>query len=385
MLNSQLTRRGLLKTGGALVVSFALAPAWAIRAAGQSAPWGDTYLGKPLSPDTVDSFLVIHADGSVTLFSGKVDLGTGARAALRQMAAEELDIPIDRITLIEGDTALTPDQGPTAGSTGVSRGGVQIRQAAATARQALLDLASKRLGQPVSALEVVDGAIRPKSGGGEVRYGELVGGQHLNLGVDQKAPRKDPASYRIVGKPVPRPDVPAKVTGRHIYVHDFTLPGMLHGRVIRPPAIGAKLVSVDDSSIASLPGARVVRIANFLGVCVESEWEAIRAGRQPRAIWSPAATLPDQARLFEAVRATPVVRDETIGEHGDAAAALARASRTISATYQWPIQTHGSMGPSCAVAEVTPDQATVWTASQATYKYRPAFPACWASRPTESA
>ncbi len=373
MGSSQLTRRGLLKAGGALLVSFALAPELISRAAGQTATSADTYLGKPLSLDAVDSFLAIHSDGSVTLFSGKVDLGTGARAALRQMAAEELDIPMDRISMIEGDTALTPDQGPTAGSAGVSRGGVQIRQAAATARQALLGLASQRLGQSVTALEVIDGIVRPKGEGTGVAYAELIGDRRLSLNVDRKAPLKDPARYRLVGKPIRRPDVPAKVTGRHIYVHDFTLPGMLHGRVIRPPAIGAKLLSVDESSIASIRGARVVRIANFLGVCAEGEWDANRAARQLKATWSPAETLPDHAKLYEVIRTTPILKEETIAARGDAGAALAKGSRTISATYQWPIQTHGSMGPSCAVADVRPDRATIWTASQATHKFQPAF------------
>src|SRR5574337_1140510 len=182
------------------------------------------------------------------------------------MAAEELDVPLERITMIEGDTALTPDQGPTAGSQGVARGGMQIRRAAATARQALLVQASHRLGRPVTDLEVVDGTVRPKGGGAGISYADLVGDQRLNLTVDQKAPLRDPARFRIIGQSVRRPDVPAKVTGRHVFVHDISLPGMVHGRVTRPPALGATLLSVDESSIASIPGARVVRIGNFLGV-----------------------------------------------------------------------------------------------------------------------
>ncbi|HWT78733.1 MAG TPA: molybdopterin cofactor-binding domain-containing protein, partial [Candidatus Methylomirabilis sp.] len=372
MIGNHMTRRTFLKTGGAIVVAFGLGPAWRQETAAQTTGSADAFLGKTVATDAVDGFLAIHADGSVTLFSGKVDLGTGARAALRQMAAEDLDVPIERITMIEGDTALTPDQGPTAGSAGVSRGGMQIRRAAATARQALLARASQRLNRPVADLEVVDGVIRAKGGGVGISYGELIGDQRLNLAVDQKAPLKDPATFRIIGKSVQRPDVPAKVTGRHIFMHDFSLPGMLHGRAIRPPAIGATLLSVDESSIASIPGARVVRINNFLGVCADNEWNAVRAARQLKVNWSNWTGLPDHAKLFAEVRATPVLRDEVIATRGDVSNGLA-GGRVLSATYQWPIQTHGSMGPSCAVADVKPDRATIWTASQATHNFQSAF------------
>lgn len=373
MTGHRMTRRTFLKAGGALVVALGAGPAWGQRAAAQTTAAADSFLGKPLATDAVDGFLAIHADGSATLFSGKVDLGTGARAALRQMAAEELEVPLDRITMIEGDTALTPDQGPTAGSAGVSRGGMQIRRAAATARQALLERASQRLGKPVADLQVKDGVVTPKSGGAGVSYGELVGDRRLNLKVDPKAPLKEPASFRIIGQPARRPDVPAKVTGRHVFVHDFTLPGMLYGRAIRPPAIGATLVSVDESSVASIPGVRIIRVGSFLGVCAESEWNTVRAARRLKAVWSPWTGLPEHARLFAEIRATPVVRDETIAARGDALGAMARGGRTLSATYEWPIQSHGSMGPSSAVADVKPDRATIWTASQATHKFQPAF------------
>ena len=373
MTEHRMTRRTFLKAGGALVVALGVGPAWGRRAAAQTTASADSFLGKPLATDAVDGFLAIHADGSVTLFSGKVDLGTGARAALRQMAAEELDVPLARITMIEGDTALTPDQGPTAGSMGVSRGGMQIRRAAATARQALLERASQHLGKSATDLQITDGVVTPKGGGAGVSYGELVGDRRLNLKVDLKAPLKDPATFRIIGQPARRPDVPAKVTGRHVFVHDFSLPGMLYGRAIRPPAIGATLVAVDESSVGSIPGVRVVRIGSFLGVCAESEWNAVRAARQLKATWSPWTGLPEHARLFAEIRTTPVVRDETIATRGDALGALTGGGRTLSATYEWPIQSHGSMGPSSAVADVKTDRATIWTASQATHKFQPAF------------
>ena len=234
MTDKRMTRRTFLQAGGAVVVAMALGPGSSARGASQTA--ADRFLGKTVATDAVDGFLAVHGDGTVTLFSGKVDLGTGARAALRQMAAEELDLPLGRIVMIEGDTALTPDQGSTAGSYGVARGGMQIRRAAATARKALLDRAAQRLGRPVKDLEVSDGVVRPKSGGPGVSYAELVGDQRMNLKVDQKAPLKDPGKFRIIGKPARRVDVPAKVTGRHTFVHDFSVPGMLHGRTIRPPS-----------------------------------------------------------------------------------------------------------------------------------------------------
>ena len=373
MKRDQMTRRTFLKTGGAVVVGLRLGSMGGRGASAQSTPLADSFLGKTVSSDAVDGFLAVHADGTVTLFSGKVDLGTGARAALRQMAAEELDVPLGRVTMIEGDTGLTPDQGATAGSAGVSRGGMQIRRAAATARQALLERAAQRLGRPVGDLEVADGMIQPKGGGPGVSYADLVGGQRLSLTVDQKAPLKDPARFRVIGQPARRPDVPGKATGRHGFVHDFSLPGMLHGRAIRPPGVGARLLAVDESSIASIPGARVVRIDNFLGVCAEREWDAVRAARQLKASWSPGTALPDQARLFAEVRATPVVRDETLATRGDVSGAFAGGGQSLSATYQWPIQSHGSMGPSCAVADIRPDRATIWTGSQATHRFRSTF------------
>ena len=373
MADTGMTRRSFLKTGGAVVVGFGLGPAWAARVGAQTIPTADTFLGKSVAIDAVDGFLALHADGTVTLFSGKVDLGTGARAALTQMAAEELDVPVERITMIEGDTALTPDQGATAGSMGVAHGGMQIRQAAATARWALVERAAQRLGRSASDLEVADGVIAPKGGGPGISYAELVGDQRLNLAVDQRVPLKDPARFRVIGKAVRRRDLPAKVTGRHRFVHDMVLPGMLHGRAIRPPAVGATLLAVDEASLASIPGVRVVRIGSFLGVCAEREWDAVRAAKALKATWSPGTGLPEQARLYTEIRATPVVRDEVLASRGDVTSAFAGGGRTLAATYEWPIQSHACMGPSCAVADVTSDRATIWTGSQSTHRFRTTF------------
>ncbi len=366
-----LTRRGLLKAGGALVVSFALDAARDTRA--QIAATLKSDLGKTVDAGQVDGFLAVHPDGSVTVYSGKVDLGTGLRIAMRQMVAEELDIPVERIALIEGDTALTPDQGPTAGSTGIQRGGVQIRQAAATARQALLRLAAERLKAPADSLVVESGTIRAKTGGKRVRFGELVGGRQFALKLDAKAPLKEPAAYTVVGEPLPRPDLPGKLTGRHTFMHDFKLAGMLHGRVVHAPAIGARLDSVDEASVAGIPGVKVVRIKNFLGVVAEDEWAAVRAARELNASWSGGGGLPGSDALQRAMRESAVAHDETIVNRGDAAQALGSASRKLSASYYWPPQSHASLGPSCAVADVRAEEATIWTSSQATHKYRPHF------------
>ena len=215
-------RRQFLQVSGGLVVSFAFAPALA-----QLAPAA----GKSVATDSVDSFLVVASDGQVTLYSGKVDLGTGARVAFRQIVAEELDLPFARVAMIEGDTALTPDQGTTGGSTGIVGGGIQIRQAAATARLALIAMAVKRLIVPATELTITDGVVKARDGR-SVTYGQLVAGGHFDLKLDKNAPLKDPGFYKIVGQAVPRPDLPAKMTGRHTYVQDFRLANMLHARVI---------------------------------------------------------------------------------------------------------------------------------------------------------
>ena len=365
-----LSRRALLKAGGALVVGYSLAGARL--AAAQAADSGHP-IGKTVDPHEVDGFLAIHQDGALTVYSGKVDLGTGYRIAVRQMVAEELEIPVERIALVEGDTALTPDQGPTAGSSGIMRGGVQIRQAAATARQALLKLASAKMNVPVENLGVLDGAVIPKGSTIGVTFGALIGDQRFELKLDPKAPLKDPRTYAVVGQTLKRPDMAEKVTGRHVYMHDFKLANMLHGRVLHPPAVGATLAEVDEASIAKIPGARVIRIENFLGIVAEDEWSAVRAQRELKARWTGGGGLPGNDGLIDAIRRAPVIAEEAIETRGDAAGALKSAAKTLRATYFWPPQTHGSIGPSCAVAEFRDGTATIWTASQATHKYREHF------------
>jgi CO/xanthine dehydrogenase Mo-binding subunit len=355
-------RREFLLAGGALVVGFALEPSLSASA--------QTARAKSLALDAVDSFLTIAPDGRVTLYSGKVDLGTGCRVAYRQIVAEELDVPFARVDMIEGDTALCPDQGTTGGSTGIVGGGIQIRQAAATARKALLDLAAKRLNVAAGDLAVTDGVVRTPDGR-TAAYGDLIAGGRFDLKVDRNAPQKNPRAYKVVGQPVARPDLPAKMTGRHTYMQDFRVPNMLHARVVRPRAIGASVVSIDESSIANIPGARVLRIKDFVAVTAEQEWNAVRAGRALRVNWSGGGGLPGSDKVHASLRTAEVARDEDLMKVGDAPAAVGTAARKFAASYEWPAQSHASMGPSCAVADVkATGEMTVWSASQGTHKLR---------------
>lgn len=363
-MSATLSRRALLKSGGALVVMLGVPGA---SSAQRIADLGGA--GKTVDVDEVDGFLAIHRDGSVTLYSGKVDLGQGLRIAIPQMAAEELGVDVGRITLVEGDTALTPDQGATAGSTGIMRGGVQIREAAATAREALLAMGAERLGVLASTLVAVNGEVRPRDGGSGIGFGELVGDKRFARKVDRKAPLRRPADYTIVGKSLPRPDVPAKSTGRFAYVHDLKLEGMLHARVIRPASVGATLESLDEAPIADIPGARVVRMKNFVAVVAPDEWDAVSAARALKLAWSEARTLVGHASVPDWMRKQPH-EDQALTTKGDARAVLAANPQRIQASYYWPLQSHGSMGPSCAVADVRADGATIWTASQATHRFR---------------
>jgi nicotinate dehydrogenase subunit B len=340
-------RRDFLRSSSVVVVSFAFGGAMPETAAPQS-----NNLSKPVDPREVDSFLAIHADGAVTIYTSKVDVGTGLSIAMTQIVAEELGIPVDRISVVEGDTALTPDQGGTGGSTGITRGGMELRQAAATARQALL-----KLGATANMTNI----------------GVVAGGKRLDLKVDPKAPLKNPSSYTIVGKPIQRPDVPKKCTGTNMFLQDFSVPGMLHGRVIRPPSIGAKLMSVNEASIRSIPDVRVVRIQNFLGVVANDEWAAVRAAKELKATWTESQTLPGSDMLDKVVRASAVERDEALVNRGDSAAALAAAAKQLSATYWWPFQSHASLGPSCAVVDFRPEGTTIWTASQGPHGLRANF------------
>jgi len=363
-MNIQISRRDALLGSGALVVSFSLAGPLSQALAQTGAA------GKPLALTEVDSFLSIDKGGIVTVYSGKVDLGTGVTTALRQIVADELDVAMNKINLVQGDTLLTPVQGTTWASLTIQIGGMQLRQAAATARKALTDEAAKKLG--TDQLMVADGVI--SGGAKKVSYAELIGGKSFALKLDPKAPakEKDPKDYKLVGKPLARLDIPAKVTGRFTYMQDFRVPGMVHARVLYPPAIGAKLQSVDENSLKGVAGnPKVVRQGDFLAVVADSEWTAIKGAQQLKAAWSASQTLPDAAKLWEHVRATKVVANDVTSNVGNTTEAMAKENaKTLKASYDFPIQTHGSMGPSCAIAEFKDGKLTSWSASQATHNLR---------------
>ncbi|MFM9992773.1 MAG: molybdopterin cofactor-binding domain-containing protein [Burkholderiaceae bacterium] len=324
-----------------------------------------------LDVNEVDGYFSIHADGRITLYCGKVDLGQGIRIAIPQMAAEELGIDVAKIQMIDGDTALTPDQGPTAGSSGIMRGGVQIRQAAATARQALIAVAATQMNVPIDSLDAIDGEVRPIVGGKGIAFQNLIGNQQFKLKIDSKAKLRNPNTYRYVGKGLPRPDVPAKVTGTHVYMQDFSLPGMLHARVIRPQSVGSRIFSVDESSIKRIGKARIVRIEDFLAVVAEDEWDAQRASVALKVQWSLEKNLLGHAGVKDWLRKGPFESTQTIMKKGDVQQGLSQSTQKIQASYYWPMQSHASMGPSCAVADLSDgQQAVVWSASQATHRLR---------------
>ncbi|HEY0746716.1 MAG TPA: molybdopterin cofactor-binding domain-containing protein [Steroidobacteraceae bacterium] len=361
-MNALIDRRRFLQGSGALIVSFAL-PLTHGRAA-------VTNVTKPVDLNTVESFLAIRPDGEIIVYSGKVDLGTGVKTALMQIAADELDVPLTQVTLIQGDTDLTPDQGVTSGSFSIQNGGVQLRQAAATARRALLQAAGKRFGAASDSLRIADGiVIGPDNK--RVPLQALIGPHGLDLKMDKTAPLKSPADFKLVGRDVQRVDIPGKVTGSFTFMQDFKLPGMLHGRVVRPPAIGATILKVDESSVADIPGiVKVVRQENFLGIVATNEWAAIKGARQLAVSWSEWVGLPDQRHLWEHVRKTKVLHDDVTSNVGDSAQALRSAAHKLSATFDFAIHTHGSIGPSCAVAQWQGERLTCWNAAQSPHNLR---------------
>ena len=360
------SRRDFLKTSGALVVTFPLSHPLA-----EAAEKTMAMPAKTVATDQVDGFVAIDAKGNVTVFSGKVDLGTGVFTALTQMAADELYVPFDRVKLVQGDTALTPDQGNTWGSLTIQAGGMQIRQACATAREALLGQAAQKLGVDRSDVSVKDGVVTAKSGGKRVSYGELIGGKNFEMKLNPKAPHKPPSEYTLVGRSVNRLDIPGKVTGKFTYMQDFKRPGMLHARVVRPAGMKAELQSVDDSAAKQVPGyVTTVRKGNFLAVVAKNEWAAIKGAEAVKAGWSKWEGLPDKAKLWEHVRNTKVVSSEVFQNVGDSAKAMSEGARKIAATYEFAVHTHASIGPSCAVADYSGGKLTVWSASQATHMLR---------------
>jgi nicotinate dehydrogenase subunit B len=363
------SRRNFLKGSGALIVGFSIAGP-----AGMAQVLGGPATGSP-PLNQVDSWLAIGADGSVTAYSGKEELGQGISVAQQQLVAEELCVPFDRVKLIYCDTGFTPDQAHTSGSqshpTNFNHG--NLAQAGASAREALLRLASERLGVPVDGLFAADGVIgtRRMDPAKKISYSELIGGKKFNLTLDPKANRKDPREWTILGKPVPRPDLPSIVTGQFEFVHNVRVPGMLHGRVVRPPAVGATVVSVDESSVAGMPGlVKVVVKKNFIGVVAEKPWQAIQIADKLKVTWTPGTGLPKQADFPEHLRRQKPTRDTLLVDSKDVDQRLGEAATVLKATYFHPYQMHGSLGSSCAVADVQGDKATLWSATQAVWYQR---------------
>jgi nicotinate dehydrogenase subunit B len=318
-----------------------------------------------------ETFIKISADGTVTAFNGHVDLGTGIRTALGQIVAEELDVSFARVIVVLGDTSRVPNQGATIASETIQITAVPLRKAAAQARHFLLARAAERLELPTSDLTIEDGLIRGRDNC-SVSYGELIAGDTIRLELADDVPVKAVDAYTIVGQSVPRVDLPAKATGELVYVHDMRVPGMLHGRVVRPPYagvdagefVGTSLIAVDETSLRDIPGlVSVVRIGDFIGVVAEREENAVKAAAQLKVTWKPTPTLPDLKNIETALRANPSTPRVLI-DKGDVDAAITAADRPMQRTYVWPYQMHGSIGPSCAVADVQDDLVRVWSGTQ---------------------
>jgi nicotinate dehydrogenase subunit B len=352
-------RRAFLKASGILAVGFSL-----------SGTAGANTLGAPKSvaKEAVDSWLTITPENQVTIYVGKVDLGTGSRTALMQLAADELDVAFERVELVMGDTARTPDQWLTAANLTIFQGGGELRRACATARRALVERAAQRLGAPATGLIVQDGWVRVKGDLERgIMYGELIG-DGVKLEVDTKIELKKSPDYKVIGKSIRRVDIPAKVTGEFTYIHDVRVPGMLHARVIRPDDNGARIASVDDSAARQVGGyVQTVRKGDFLAVVARNEWAAIKAAHAVRVTWTGGTPLPERSQVFEEWRKRPVAKEEVTQNAGDAKAALEAAPKRVKATYDFAVQTHATIGPSCAVADFRDGKLTVWTSSQATH------------------
>ncbi len=370
-------RRDFLKGAGALIVGFSLADA--LRpdqaAAMEIGPYGPP-------EDQIDSWLAIGEDGRATLFTGCCELGTGSSTGLMQIMAEELDLSFERVRLVGPDTNRTPDQFVSSGSRTIAAHSRPIRIAAAEARAVLVELASKRLNVPADQLITADGIVSVRNAPArKVSYADLVGGKQFNVKITGKAKPKAPKDYRIVGTSVPRWDIPEKIFGSFTYMQDVKVAGMLHGRVVRPPAHGASVISIDESSVAQIPGlVKVVRVADLVGVVCRREEQAIAAAHALKVTWSNWAALPDMKDLHSTLRNLPEFpqgypKDApggVLAKSGDVEAGLGKAVKVVKATYLSPFNHHGSIGPSCAVADVRSDGVTLWCGTQTPYGTREA-------------
>jgi nicotinate dehydrogenase subunit B len=361
-MNVSLNRRDFAKGLGGLVLTFTLDPAAAQQ---QPRPLPGSLSGNRM----LDAWIRIDADGTATVFTGKVELGQGIVTALAQVAAEELDLPLWRVNMVSGDTGRTPNEGMTAGSQSIENSGTALRLAAAEVRAILIELASARLEMSADSLSVADGVISAANGK-KIGYGELAATLDLKREATATVKPKPVGLHRIVGQPIARFDIPGKVTGKATYVQDLRLPGMVHGRVVRPPRYGSTLESVDDAKARAIPGViAVVRDGSFLGVIAQREEQAVKAREAlaQGARWKLGPELPDPARLFAHLKSLPT-KTQVIGVKQ--APLLASAPKTLTATYTKPYMAHASIGPSAALAELKDGKLTVWTHSQGVFPVR---------------
>ena len=358
------SRRAFLKGSGAVIVGFTLAPL--ADSLGVVSAQGINGVGNK----NLDAWIAIGNDGIVTAYTGKCEFGQGLYTAQMQLVAEELCVPLDRVTLIQCDTSMTPDQGTTSGAQShpANFNHANLALAGATAREALLTLGAERLGVPVDQLVAENGTIGVRGDATKrVTYQALIGGRKFELPLSTTAKRRHPNEWVVLGKPVPRVDIPALVTGEFEFVHNVRVPGMLHGRVVRPPTYGATLVSVDESSVAGMPGVvKVVVKNNFVGVVAEKIWQAQQAAAKLAVKWSDGPALPDQATFYDEMRKMPS-RDIMHVDSGDVDATIKAAPTVVSSTYLFPYHMHASIGSSCAVADVQGSKATIWCATQSSW------------------
>jgi CO/xanthine dehydrogenase Mo-binding subunit len=333
----------------------------------------------PLVPNQLSSYVAINADGTVSAFFGKMDMGQGLYVSIGQMVAEELDVAFDRVTVFMADTRTSVNQGGASGSTGIQNGGKQMRAASAEARRVLVEMAAGKLNLPADQLTVTDGVVHAKNDPSKkATYAELIGGRHFNVELNWnkqignalyapgKAQPKNFKDYKIVGKPIKRKDVAPKAFATEPFCTDVKRPGMVHARMIRPSVAGATIVSVDESSIKGIPGARVVRDKDFLAVVADREWDAIKAMRALKVQWSDAKPpFVDYATLYEHIRKAPVRKRDEGKPVGNVDEAFKSAARVVQSEYEWPFQSHACMGPACAVVEIAPNgHVTAWSGTQ---------------------
>jgi nicotinate dehydrogenase subunit B len=381
LLNEQeLSRRSLLKGGGALIVGFSLGGSLlTARAQAADSPFASN---APYDPGAIDSFIAIHADNTATLKSGRVELGQGTSTGLLMIAAEELDMDLSQMRWVNVDTNVTPDTGGTYGSSSIKSAGPLVRAAAAYARQALVGLASTQLGAPVTSLTVAKGIV---SGGGRTaKYGDLLGDKLFNASMANKsltqlqAPAKDASAYKLVGTSPARLDIPDKVIGTYTYVHNVHVPGMLHGRLVRPRGqggygTGAPIASLDESSISHIAGAKVLRKGDFLAVVAPKEFDAIQAAAQLKVKWVENPILPGDGNFYGMMRAQDAAGKtvNSVVSTGNVDTGLASAAKVVTATYEYGYNSHAPIGPTCVVADVTPNGAVLYSNGQDSYVARP--------------